>query len=458
MIRLCAGFILAVAMTTASFAQNLPAFTGDDISEASFRVMFGDAEQAQEAIDLMVARGDPDVAAALILAMRYSSVPPDDIGEALAALTGEPASADWGDWMVWQQTHPEVVPHEGFAFLKAFLLLQIDPLFLRFIQPDQDMDIRLEEVVWGGVQVDGIPALTNPALVDAADADYLTAEELVFGIEINGDVRAYPLRIMDWHEMFNDVIGGVPVSLAYCTLCGAGILFETSVDGRDEPFTFGSSGLLYRSNKLMYDHQTDSLWNQFTGEPVSGELRGSGIRLNILPVTLATWADWLDRHPDTRVLSLETGHARDYTPGQPYGAYFDSPALMFPAFVDDARLAVKDLVFGIRAAGGARAWPLEAFEGGAVINDRVGFTNVVLIGTAASRTVRAYDRGDLSFVAGPAADTLTGSGGSDWYVEETALIGPDGHRLPRVGGHVAYWFAWAGYLGDRADLSEIAGG
>jgi hypothetical protein len=98
----------------------------------------------------------------------------------------------------------------------------------------------------------------------------------VFGVAIGGQARAYPLRIVNWHEMVNDTIAGVPVSLAYCTLCGAAILFDARAPGRDTPFTFGSSGLLYRSNKLMYDRQTGSLWNQFTGRPVLGALTLSG--------------------------------------------------------------------------------------------------------------------------------------------------------------------------------------
>ena len=131
--------------------------------------------------------------------------------------------------------------------------------------------------------------------------------------------------------MFNDVVGGVPVALAYCTLCGSGILFETLVEGRSEPFVFGSSGFLYRSNKLMYDRQTNSLWNQFLGRPVVGPLTGSGLEFKIRPVAITRWGDWRDRHPQTKVLSLETGYARDYRPGKPYGAYFASPELMFPA-------------------------------------------------------------------------------------------------------------------------------
>ncbi|MEM8755552.1 MAG: DUF3179 domain-containing protein, partial [Pseudomonadota bacterium] len=297
-----------------------------------------------------------------------------------------------------------------------------------------------------------IPSLDFPKLIEAEEAGYLLDDDLVFGVEIEGDVRAYPLRVMGWHEMFNEVIGGVPVALAYCTLCGAGILFETTVEGFDEPLVMGTSGFLYRSNKLMYDRTTESLWNQFTGEPVSGELRGSGVRLAQRPVAIEPWSVWGARNPGTKVLSLQTGHARDYGSGVVYQEYFASPNLMFPAAAGGP-LAKKDYVFGVRAFGGQKAWPLAAFGGGRVINDSVGAKDVVLTGAATGRTVRAYDRKGLSFEAGPDAETLVGDGQS-WRVTEAALVGDDGRKLPRVPGHVAYWFAWNNYLGPKAELFE----
>jgi hypothetical protein len=273
----------------------------------------------------------------------------------------------------------------------------------------------------------------------------------VFGIEIAGDARAYPLRILDWHEMFNDVVGGVPVTLAYCTLCGSGILYDARVPGHDEPFVFGSSGFLYRSNKLMYDQGTHSLWNQFTGRPVVGPLTGSGIELEVLPVTITSWRDWEAQHPDTKVLSLDTGYERDYTPGQPYGEYFASEELMFPMLVPDERLAPKDYVFALRIGDQEQAWPLDEFEGGRVISAKVGDRAVVLVGDAATRTVRAYESGGRDFAAGSDPTTLVADG-QDWQIHEDALIGPGGERLERLPGHIAYWFAWQGFI-DGAPLA-----
>ncbi len=163
----------------------------------------------------MARRGKQDVAAALIMALRY--VPGDRVKNTgvLNAITGSNYGPDWNDWMRWQQAHPEVKPFKGFDRFQADLFARIDPNFRVFLRPGVKHEIRLEEIVWGGVKKDGIPALTNPEIIPAAEASYLTKDELVFGVEINGDVRAYPLRFMDWHEMFNDVIGGMPVSLAY---------------------------------------------------------------------------------------------------------------------------------------------------------------------------------------------------------------------------------------------------
>ena len=212
---------------------------------------------------------------------------------------------------------------------------------------------------------------------------------------------------------------------------------------------FGSSGLLYRSNKLMYDTETESLWNQFTGRPVVGELTGSGIELKILPVVITSWRDWLTAHPDTTALSLDTGFQRDYRPGQPYGAYFASPELMFPAVVRDRRLDPKDRIFVLRDGDNEMAWAISVFGSGAILHDRVGSLDVVLIGNGETETVRAYGSGGRTFTAVEGDPARVESDGALWNVTEDALTGPGGESLPRLPGHVAYWFAWQSYKDGR---------
>jgi hypothetical protein len=445
-------FVLAFLLVASEPARAAESMTDAEVERLSEIALLRSGTPRLDALGRLAARGNPDVAATLVMALRYRRDVLNETAFAFQSVTGSDVST-WYDAMLWQQAHPEVTAHPSYRSLKLTILERLDPEFLRFLGGDlsrpDNLDIRLEEIVWGGVRPDGIPSLDRPAMTTAADADYLLDDDLVFGVAIDGDVRAYPLRIMGWHEMLNDVIGGVPVALAYCTLCGAGILFETRVDGRADPLVFGSSGLLYRSNKLMFDRATDSLWNQFTGRPVSGPLRGTGIELRQRPIAIESWKAWRSRNPQTRVLSLATGHRRDYGSGVVYREYFASPALMFPALVEPGSpQQPKEYVFGVRVAGGAKAWPLDAFAGGAVINDAVGLETVVLIGDWETRTVRAYRRGDREFAKTDDPTTLTASGVL-WSMSEDALSNSDGARLPRLPGHVSYWFAWDGYLGHR---------
>ena len=427
-----------------------------DVGQLSRDLVFGPADRSRAALATLAAGNDRSAVPALVLGMRYMGRGSlaREYHATFQRLTGEPV-ASWFDAAQWLEGHPEITPDPSYREIKLETFERIDPNFLRFLGGDRskpkNMRIRLEEISWGGVRVDGIPSLDDPKLIGAAEADYLLDTDLVFGVEINGDARAYPLRIMGWHEMFNDVIGGTPVALAYCTLCGAGVLYDTNVSGFDAPLRFGSSGFLYRSNKLMFDRATDSLWNQFTGKPVAGPLVNSGVKLKELPVAITNWADWRADHPDTQVLSLDTGHSRNYGSGVVYNDYFASDDLMFPSLGGGRGLKQKDYVFGLRLPGGAKAYPLSAFEGGRAINDRVGLQQAVLVGDAATRTVRAYDAGGRQFAL--AGETLSASDGT-WRIGEEFLTGPGGQRLARLPGHIAYWFGWQSFVGGESEFYE----
>jgi hypothetical protein len=448
------GLFLLV-LNLALFSGVVHADDTPDVERLSWQMFSLQGEDKREPIQALSALNDKSHIPTLVLAMRWtgSNI---YVAEALSKLAGQKIT-HWHEAYDFQELNPQIKPHESYHAIKMKLLGNTDKKFLDFFagnfgKPD-NMKIRLEEITWGGVLVDGITSLDNPKMIAANDANYLLDDDLVFGVEINGDIRAYPLRIMGWHEMFNDTIGGVPVALAYCTLCGAGILFETQVEGRDTPLVFGSSGLLYRSNKLMFDRETKSLWNQFTGEPVVGPLVQTDIKLKIRPNTITTWADWKAKHPNTKVLSLETGYARNYGSGVTYQAYFASPDLMFPAVVGDEKLVKrKDYIFGIRDVGAAKAWPIKAFVSQPVINDRVGLKNVVLIGDANTRTVRAYERDQGETFAQSEQGVLI-SKTSDWVLNEDFLVSKDGkNKRSRVPGHVAFWFAWDNYLGVKSDI------
>jgi len=175
-----------------------------------------------------------------------------DLFALVARKTGAPDhGTDWAAWMRWQWAR--AAPPPSFAAFKAALYAMLDPRFERYFSGNPATLIRLDEVVWGGVLQDGIPPLREPRMLAAAAARYLADGDVVFGVEINGDARAYPKRILAWHEMFVDQVGGIDVAGVYCTLCGAVIVYETNADGMRH--RLGTSGFVYRSNKLMYDAQ-----------------------------------------------------------------------------------------------------------------------------------------------------------------------------------------------------------
>lgn len=423
---------------------------------ALWSVMSGRSQEFQVGLGYFLERGTQQSVPGLILAMRHSEHPTELLNAALVQLSGvdpNEAPTDWFGWMLWQQRHPDVIPNTAFAPFKRAVLMRIDPAFEAFLQPqflDRDaMRIRLEEVTWGGVAMDGLVPLDAPNMVAAGDAIGLRAEDLVFGAQINGQARAYPLRILGWHEMMNDVIDGLPVALAYCPLCGSGALYKTG-ESAERRFVFGSSGLLYRSNKLMFDRQTYSLWSQFTGTPVMGPLAPTGFQLPRLPLVTSTWQAWAEAHPETTVLSLETGFLRDYGPGAAYRDYVATPDLMFPAAVADTRRRAKDWVLGLETQGAAKAWPLSVFEEGRVLNDRVGALAVVLLSVGQGRGVRAYARGETEFSRSEQGQLI--GDGETWTQTEAALIGPAGQRLERVPTQIAYWFAWAGHRTGAVEL------
>lgn len=446
----------------------------DEARALMFNLTEGSRSESEAALGRILAANDQRFVSVLIELLRgrqvglvtYPEI--EEISASLETLSGESWGSNWGAWITWYGG-TDLTPPPGFTSWKGRLLAGIDTYFGLFLQDRQPAKIRVEEIQWGGVVLDGIPALDNPNMLPAAEADYLEPWEPVFGIELNGDARAYPLRILDWHEMANDVVGGVPVSLAYCTLCGAAIAYDgrsTDLEGNDVTYTFGSSGFLFRSNKLMYDRATLTLWNQLTGEPVLGELAAGDIRLNLLPVVLTTWADWQAQHPETVAVDIETGHSRLYIPGAAYGDYFASDerlfrdGLMFPVWQQSDQLFNKDHVYALRLDETPKAYPVTDLLAERVVNDVVGETAVTLIaagdivevdGTSqrigpvtytSGAEIRAFARSEYTFSAGGNDFEVVDENGRTWQVTEEALVGPDGETLERINGHLAYWFGW----------------
>ena len=348
---------------------------------------------------------------------------------------------DLGAWQREMWNAPEA-RHPRYAAFKGALYSSIDPRFAAYFDETGEPLIRLDEIVWGGVRQDGIPPLRNPSMLAAEEAGYLEDDNIVFGISVNGDARAYPKRILAWHEMFVDTIGGVPVAGVYCTLCGTVILFHTQHGGVNH--ALGTSGFLYRSNKLMYDRDTQSLWSTMRGTPVVGPLAGSGIVLERGSVVTTTWGEWRRRHPDTRVLSLETGHERDYSEGAAYHDYFATDDLMFQVPALDTRLKNKDEVFTVLLAERRDhpvAFAADFLAANPVHHDAIeGIALVVL--TDPSGANRAYASEGVTFTGYDGDRSVVDSSGTTWTLDEQALIAEDGRVLARIPAQRAFWFGW----------------
>ena len=348
---------------------------------------------------------------------------------------------DLGAWQRGMWRVPEA-RHPRYAAFKGALYSYIDPRFSAYFDEVGEPLIRLDEIVWGGVRQDGIPPLRNPPMLAAVDADYLEDDHIVFGISVNGDARAYPKRILGWHEMFVDTVGGVPVAGVYCTLCGTVILYRTEHEGVNH--ALGTSGFLYRSNKLMYDQATQSLWSTMRGTPVAGPLAGKGIVLERGSVVTTTWGEWRRRHPDTRVLSLDTGHQRDYAEGAAYRDYFATDEVMFAVPALDTRLANKDEVFTVLLASHPErplAISADFLAAHPVHHESIEDTAFVVL-TDPTGANRAYASDEVRFTAYDGDRSVHDSEGGSWTLSEHALSAGDGRVLHRIPAQRAFWFGW----------------
>ncbi len=244
------------------------------------------------------------------------------------------------------------------------------------------------EIHQGGPPRDGIPALDDPRFVDAGEAGFLEDTDRVLGLVLGGEARAYPIDILNWHEIVNDQVGGRPVAVTFCPLCGTGVAFDARIG--DERALFGVSGLLYNSDVLLYDRRTQSLWSQIKRQAVSGPLRGQ--RLAALPLDHTTWRAWRAEHPETLVLSTDTGHTRDYRK-DPYAGYASESGLYFPVSARSKRYHPKERVLGLEVAERFKAYPFAelALTGKREIRDRVKGREVLIRFDAENGSARAFD-------------------------------------------------------------------
>ena len=370
--------------------------------------------------------GDPRIAWLLSDVLRFVGFGTEANAAVVAfeQLTGADISADpLSSRSLWQSVTNHLFAWDlpappGYVEWKRVPFELIDPSWKPFFD-DADAAIDWRYVSWGGVLIDDrplgdpdpcprgcIPALDDPVVTSAVEGSWYPDDGIVFGVTIGEEARAYPKNIMEVHEMVNDTLGGRRIAIPYCTLCGSAQAYLTdAVAGRVEPLVMRTTGLLSRSNKVMYELTTFSVFDTFVGEALSGPLQDQHVALDMVPVVTSTWGDWRAAHPETTIVARDGGIGRSY-PDDPLGGRDDNGPI-FPVGDVDVRLPPQEQVVGVAAPDGLPvAFPVVAAR-------------------------RALEAGERVEVAGVRA---VAEGG--------------GLRIETIGGdplpsHQAFWFAWS---------------
>jgi hypothetical protein len=235
--------------------------------------------------------------------------------------------------------------------------------------------VEFKSITSGGPPRDGIPPIDNPKFIPVSEPpEYMNDSEPVVTVEINGEAKAYPVAILMWHEIVNDEVGGVPVTVTFCPLCNTALVFDRRIG--DVVYDFGTSANLRKSDLVMWDRQTDSWWQQITGEAIVGEMTGT--KLTFIPSPMVSWAEFRDAQPNGQLLSRETGVGRNYN-GAPYAGYdqLGNEPFLFTGRIDP-RLESVARVVGIYSVESGVAYPFSIFESVPIINDTVGDQDIVI--------------------------------------------------------------------------------
>lgn len=363
------------------------------------------------------------------------------------------------------QSSPPKLEQEESVPMQTPQVSEVPPRGVENEFPKTDFSIHsvsYNEILSGGPPRDGISPIDQPEFITVAEADaWLNPVEPVIQVSINQEMKAYPIQILTWHEIVNDTLGGLPIVITFCPLCNTAIAFERTVDG--EELTFGTTGRLRFSNLIMYDRQTESWWQQATGEGIVGEL--TGVQLTFVPAAMVSWEEFKGAHPQGLVLSRETGFTRNYG-RNPYTGYDDinNSPFLYQGPQTPGELPPVARVLALEFDGETVAYPYDLLSEISVVNDRVGQQEVAVFwapGTASALdagviaegqdvgSAVAYSRdlnGQLLAFRFEDGNILDHETRSTWDVLGRAVDGPlSGEQLSEVVSVNHFWFSWAAF-------------
>lgn len=399
--------------------------------------------EALDAIAAMGTSGDRRYIAPLIDMRALDVGWATEVDAALAALTGQRLDSE-AAWYRWLGEHPEPLP-ATYQRWKGRLLAVSDPAFANILAGPAAEGVRPELIAWAGLRVGELPRLEEPPTAGTENHGYLEGGDVVFGLQVGGALRAYPQRLLTWHPVVHDRVGGVGVLVTYCGPCEAASAFTPSVGGR--ALRFRDAGLWLDGRPLMVDEQTGSLWDAFGGRAVLGAFAAARVELPRVPLVTARWDEWATAHPSTAVLALETGFVRDYSTAS-QRARDASLVARFPmtSRADD-RLAPETRVIGLVRGNEVRAYPVVEVQARRIALDTLGGERVLLLSQGPTRPVRVYRPGALEVRELREDGTAIGSDGKDgerWWARESAIVSQLDGRTHEAGPWMeSTWGAWS---------------
>jgi hypothetical protein len=402
------------------------------------------SEAALQAIREAGASGDLRLVAPLIDMRTLEVGWAAEVDEALDALTGR-RFATQAEAYSWLAEHPQPLGG-GYASWKGRLIALVDPRYAGVLGGAAPTEgVRPELFAWSGLRIGELPGLDLPNVVHHEDAPYLVSEDVVFGLVTSDEARAYPRRLLSWHPLIEDSVGGQPVLVTYCGPCGAASAFLPMFGGR--ALTFLDAGLWYDGRPLLMDTQTGSLWDAFSGRAVWGSMAAAGAELPRRVLVSSTMGEWAGDHPGTGVLSDVTGHVRDYSREAAEARDRDLAARFPLAGSVDGRLGRDERVLGITIEGESRAYLVGELRERRIVHDTLGGERIVLLSQGPGRAVRVYLAGNLEvqefrddFVVF-GGDSLEGN---RWFVQEDAIVSQfDGRRHEAAVWVEANWLHWS---------------
>lgn len=373
-----------------------------------------------------------------ILRRRLDEILSGHTGQHLVPTPQGPDTTRAFEW-VWQ--HSFGTP-ANYADFKAELYARVDPDLRDFFSRALPARVRLDEVLWADTDPDALAPLQEPPLIAAGQATFLLPNHLVLGVENRGETRAYPKRILAWHELVQNTVGGEPIVGVHCPLSGTMTAYRTTL--KDVRHQMAISGFLYRSHRLLYDEGTQSLWSSLTGKPLVGRLAAQDIELERLPAVTTTWGAWRQRHPNTKVLSLATGFTRDYAEGAAHAGYLATDNLLFPVPATDRRLPHKAEVLALHfkeTPDAALALSPALLFRNPVYHGKIGPVDFVVL-TDATGANRVYETHGQTFTSWDRQSAVVDTQRKTWRVTESALTSADGPSLNRLPAQRVFWFAW----------------